>query len=209
MAQQSDVVFSIVGFPKDGSYFYLTKHVLQYVITIPAVRDIALGPHGVLFNLKKGSIYVDMTTSEPSLAQELDMVAASRGVHSVDAPVSGGDVGAREARLSIMIGGEPTVVAALRPLFELMGKNIVHMGPAGSGQHTKMVNQILIATNMVCTLELVQRGCEDTLLTSTCRLVCARDCCMAIAQVCHLKTLSRRWVREQLVHGVSTTWGRV
>jgi 3-hydroxyisobutyrate dehydrogenase len=90
-----------------------------------------------------------MTTSEPALALEIDQAARAKGVHAVDAPVSGGDIGAREARLSIMIGGDQEVVDALRPLFETMGKTIVHQGPAGAGQHTKMVNQVLIATGMI------------------------------------------------------------
>ena len=85
-----------------------------------------------------------MTTSEPSLAARSTQAAQGKGVHAIDAPVSGGDVGAREARLSIMIGGDKEVVEAVKPLFETMGKTIVYQGPAGSGQHTKMVNQILI-----------------------------------------------------------------
>jgi 3-hydroxyisobutyrate dehydrogenase len=94
-------------------------------------------------------ILVDMTTSEPSLAVEIAERAKEKKVHSVDAPVSGGDVGAREARLSIMIGGDKEVVEALQPCWQAMGKTIVHQGPAGAGQHTKMANQILIATNMI------------------------------------------------------------
>jgi 3-hydroxyisobutyrate dehydrogenase len=90
-----------------------------------------------------------MTTSEPALAIEIDRAARAKNVYAVDAPVSGGDVGAREARLSIMIGGENEVVDALRPLFQTMGKTIVHQGPAGAGQHTKAVNQVLIASNMI------------------------------------------------------------
>ena len=99
-----------------------------------------------------------MTTSEPALAREIFEAAKAKGVHAVDAPVSGGDVGAREARLSIMVGGEAEVVAALNPLFQRMGKTIVHQGPAGAGQHTKMVNQILIATNMIGVCEALLYG---------------------------------------------------
>ena len=99
-----------------------------------------------------------MTTSEPSLAVEIDQAARAKGVHAVDAPVSGGDVGAREARLSIMIGGEKEIVEALKPLFQTMGKTIVYQGPAGSGQHTKMVNQVLIATNMIGVCEALLYG---------------------------------------------------
>jgi len=130
VAEASDVVFTIVGYPAD-------------------VRSVVLGPDGALAGSKPGNILVDMTTSEPSLAVEIAEKAAAVGVHAVDAPVSGGDVGAREARLSIMIGGPAAVVAALDPCWQAMGKTIVHQGPAGAGQHTKMVNQILIATNMI------------------------------------------------------------
>jgi 3-hydroxyisobutyrate dehydrogenase len=130
VALASDVVFTIVGFPRD-------------------VREVTLGPHGTLASAKAGTVLVDMTTSEPSLAIEIDQAAKAKKVHAVDAPVSGGDVGAREARLSIMIGGEKEVVDALQPLFETMGKTIVYQGPAGAGQHTKVVNQVLIASNMI------------------------------------------------------------
>jgi 3-hydroxyisobutyrate dehydrogenase len=130
VAEQSDVIFSIVGFPHD-------------------VRQVILGEHGALAGCKPGNILVDMTTSEPSLAQEIAAAGDAKGVHSVDAPVSGGDVGAREARLSIMIGGEREVVDALMPCFTTMGKTIVYQGDAGAGQHTKMVNQTLIASNMI------------------------------------------------------------
>lgn len=130
VAEQSDIVFSIVGFPAD-------------------VREVMLGPQGALAGSKPGTILVDMTTSEPSLAIEIAAQAKVKGVHSVDAPVSGGDIGAREARLSIMIGGDKDAVEALRPCFEAMGKTIVHQGPIGAGQHAKMVNQILIATGMI------------------------------------------------------------
>ncbi len=139
VAEQSDVVFSIVGFPAD-------------------VRSVILGPDGALAGSRAGMVLVDMTTSEPSLAVEIAERARSVGVHSVDAPVSGGDVGAREARLSIMIGGEKEIVDALAPCWQAMGKTIVHQGPAGAGQHTKMVNQILIATNMIGVCEALLYG---------------------------------------------------
>jgi len=134
VAEASDVIFTIVGFPSD-------------------VRSTILGDNGVLAGGKKGDIIVDMTTSEPSLAVEIAAAAKAKGVLSVDAPVSGGDIGAREARLSIMIGGDKEVVDALKPCWEAMGKTIVHQGPAGSGQHTKMVNQTLIASGMVALAE--------------------------------------------------------
>jgi 3-hydroxyisobutyrate dehydrogenase len=130
VAQQSDVVFAIVGFPRD-------------------VREVFLGSDGALAGCKAGNILVDMTTSEPSLAVEIYEAAKAKDVHSVDAPVSGGDIGAREARLSIMIGGDKDVIDALSPCWETMGKTIIHQGGAGAGQHTKMVNQTLIATGMI------------------------------------------------------------
>ena len=130
IAEASDVVFTIVGYPKD-------------------VREVTFGENGTLKGARPGTILVDMTTSEPALAIEIDQAARAKGVHAVDAPVSGGDVGAREARLSIMIGGDKQIVDALQPLFEKMGKTIVHQGPAGAGQHTKAVNQVLIAANMI------------------------------------------------------------
>ncbi|MBI1832700.1 MAG: NAD(P)-dependent oxidoreductase [Planctomycetes bacterium] len=134
VAEQSDVVFAIVGFPKD-------------------VREVFLGSQGALAGSKGGTILVDMTTSEPSLAREIYDAAKAKGVHSLDAPVSGGDIGAKNATLSIMIGGDKEVVDAVSPIFECMGKTIIHQGPPGSGQHTKMVNQILISSNMIALCE--------------------------------------------------------
>lgn len=139
VAEASDVIFTIVGYPKD-------------------VREVSLGKEGTLAGSKPGTVLVDMTTSEPALAVEIFEAAKAKGVHSVDAPVSGGDIGAREARLSIMIGGETSVVAALQPPFETMGKTLVHQGGPGAGQHTKMVNQILIATNMIGVCEALLYG---------------------------------------------------
>ena len=134
VAQASDVVFTIVGFPAD-------------------VREVVLGAEGTLAGSRAGSILVDMTTSDPALAEEIYAAAQARGVHAVDAPVSGGDIGAREARLSIMIGGDAPVVGALRPCFEALGKTIVHHGSAGKGQHAKLTNQTLITGNMVALCE--------------------------------------------------------
>jgi 3-hydroxyisobutyrate dehydrogenase len=133
VAEKSDVLFAIVGFPSD-------------------VREVFLGPQGALAGAKPGSVLVDMTTSQPSLAAEIYQAAKAKGVAALDAPVSGGDVGAKNAALSIMVGGDTAVLEAVKPLLACMGKTIVHQGPAGSGQHTKMVNQILIAStlNGVC-----------------------------------------------------------
>lgn len=129
-AEGSDVLFSIVGFPED-------------------VREIYLGPDGVLTAASPPPIVVDMTTSRPALAREIAEAAEARGVRSLDAPVSGGDVGARSGSLAIMIGGEQSAYEEILPLLRLMGKNIAYMGPAGAGQHTKMCNQILIAGTMI------------------------------------------------------------
>jgi len=139
VAEASDVIFTIVGFPAD-------------------VRNVILGDDGVLAGSKEGNILVDMTTSEPTLAVEIAEAAQAKGVHSVDAPVSGGDVGAKEARLSIMIGGEEEIVTALNPCWEAMGKTIVRQGGPGAGQHTKMVNQTLIATGMIGVCEALLYG---------------------------------------------------
>ncbi|HUQ70025.1 MAG TPA: NAD(P)-dependent oxidoreductase [Planctomycetaceae bacterium] len=139
LAEQSDIIFSIVGFPAD-------------------VRDVLLGANGALAGAKSGAVLVDMTTSEPSLAVEVYEAAKAKGVHSVDAPVSGGDIGAKNATLSIMIGGDKAVVDALQPVFAVMGKTIVHQGGPGAGQHTKMANQILIATGMIGVCEALLYG---------------------------------------------------
>jgi 3-hydroxyisobutyrate dehydrogenase len=139
VAEQSDVVFAIVGFPQD-------------------VREVFLSSEGALAGSRAGMVLVDMTTSEPSLAREIAAAASAKGVASVDAPVSGGDVGAKNASLSIMVGGSAEAVEAVRPLLECMGKTIVHQGPPGAGQHTKMVNQILIATNMIGVCEALLYG---------------------------------------------------
>lgn len=136
IAKNSDIIFTIVGYPKD-------------------VRSIYLDPiNGILANMKQGGIVVDMTTSEPHLAKEIFEAAKLKQIEAMDAPVSGGDIGAQKGTLSIMIGSEKKeTVDQVMPFFQLMGKNIRYMGPPGSGQHTKMVNQILIATNMIGVIE--------------------------------------------------------
>ncbi|WP_020473946.1 NAD(P)-dependent oxidoreductase [Zavarzinella formosa] len=148
VAEASDIVFAIVGFPAD-------------------VREVFLGTSGALAGSKPGTILVDMTTSEPSLAVEIYEAAKAKGVHVLDAPVSGGDVGAKNAALSIMIGGETDVVEAVTPVFECMGKTIIHQGAPGAGQHTKMVNQILIAANMIAVCEGLLYGYKSGLNLET------------------------------------------
>jgi len=148
VAENSDIVFSIVGFPAD-------------------VREVLLGEDGALAGARSGCVLVDMTTSQPSLAVEIYDAAKTKGVYSVDAPVSGGDIGARNAALSIMIGGDADVVTALQPVWEAMGKTIVHQGGPGAGQHTKMVNQILIATGMIGVCEALLYGYRSGLDLTT------------------------------------------
>jgi 3-hydroxyisobutyrate dehydrogenase len=130
VAERSDVVFTMVGFPDD-------------------VRQVYFGGEGVMASTRAGHVLVDMTTTQPSLAIEIARAAAARSAVALDAPVSGGDVGARNATLSIMVGGDGEALERVRPLLERMGKTIVHEGEAGTGQHTKMCNQIVIAGTMI------------------------------------------------------------
>jgi 3-hydroxyisobutyrate dehydrogenase len=139
VSAQSDLVFTIVGFPAD-------------------VREVYFGANGLLSAARAGQIFVDMTTTEPTLSKEICEAARARGADAVDAPVSGGDVGARNATLSIMIGGDKATVDTLMPLFETMGKRILYQGGPGSGQHTKMCNQIMIAGTMVGMCEALLYG---------------------------------------------------
>lgn len=134
LAKNCEVIFSIVGFPPD-------------------VEAVLLGEHGVLAGATAGTIMVDMTTSSPELAQKIYEAARKKSVSALDAPVSGGDVGAREATLAIMVGGDRSVFDQVQPLFKIIGNNIAYMGAAGTGQHTKMCNQILVAGTMIGTVE--------------------------------------------------------
>lgn len=134
VARSSEVVFTMVGYPED-------------------VREVILGTQGVLAGIPPGGIVVDCTTSSPSLAVEIAERAAAQGAAALDAPVSGGDIGARNATLSIMVGGDAAAFERVRPLLEKMGRTVVRQGGPGSGQHTKMVNQILIAAGMVALCE--------------------------------------------------------
>jgi 3-hydroxyisobutyrate dehydrogenase len=134
VARRSDVIFTMVGFPSD-------------------VEQVYLADDGILSGLRAGSIVCDMTTSEPSLAVKIYKEALGRSAASLDAPVSGGDVGAREAKLAIMVGGDKHAFDAVFPLFQKMGETIALMGGAGAGQHTKMANQIVISGNMIGMVE--------------------------------------------------------
>lgn len=134
VAQKSDIIFTIVGFPVD-------------------VEEVYLGEQGIIRNARKGAVLVDMTTSNPALAQRIAAEASAAGLFALDAPVSGGDLGARNATLAIMVGGQQDVFDRVLPLFNVMGKNNQLMGAAGAGQHTKMCNQILIAGTMIGVVE--------------------------------------------------------
>ena len=139
VAAASDVIFSIVGLPSD-------------------VREVYFGDKGILSAGRKGAITVDMTTTEPSLAREIYDSAKTKGISAIDAPVSGGDVGAKAATLSIMVGGDKDAVEKVMPLFQAMGKNIVHQGGAGTGQHTKMCNQIVLSGTIIGVCESLLYG---------------------------------------------------
>lgn len=120
------------------------------IVSMPAdVEAVHLGPDGTLSAENPPNILIDMTTSDPSLAVEICQAAEKVGVQAIDAPVSGGDVGAREGRLSVMVGGEAKAVELAMPIFETFGKTVVHQGPAGAGQHAKVVNQLLVASSMI------------------------------------------------------------
>lgn len=121
-----DAIITIIGYPKD-------------------VEEVYLGKNGIVENATQGQYIIDMTTSDPTLAQDIYNKAKEKGVHSLDAPVSGGDVGARDAKLSIMVGGDKEDFDACHKIFEAMGKTIIYEGKSGNGQHTKMTNQIAIA----------------------------------------------------------------
>ena len=136
VAIKANVIFTIVGYPVD-------------------VEEVYFGENGLIPHGREGSYLIDMTTSAPSLAVKIYEEAKRRGIQSIDAPVSGGDVGAKEAKLSIMVGGEKEAFEAVSPLLQHLGTNIVYQGRPGAGQHTKMCNQIAIASNMIGVCEAV------------------------------------------------------
>jgi len=130
LSREAGVIITMLGYPQD-------------------VEETYLGEDGILKHAKSGTYVIDMTTSTPSLAVKIAEQARERGISAMDAPVSGGDVGAREARLTIMVGGDEEAFEQMSEILSKMGQNIVHQGPAGSGHHTKMCNQIAIASNMM------------------------------------------------------------
>ncbi len=139
VADVSDVVFTMVGVPQD-------------------VVDVYLGEEGLIHRARAGMVFVDMTTAPPSLAETIAGAVNARGAHFLDAPVSGGDVGACNASLSIMVGGAAHIVETIRPLFESLGRTIVHQGAPGTGQHVKLCNQIMIAGTMIGACESLLYG---------------------------------------------------
>lgn len=136
VAAASDILISMVGYPHD-------------------VEKIYFGEGGILSAMKAGGYVVDMTTSSPKLARRLYEAAKEREIASLDAPVSGGDIGARNASLVVMVGGDRGAFDAVKSIFELLGRTIRYFGPAGSGQYAKMANQIAIASNMMGVCEAV------------------------------------------------------
>ncbi|KKB72719.1 MULTISPECIES: NAD(P)-dependent oxidoreductase [Bacillus] len=130
LAEAADVIITMVGYPQD-------------------VEEVYFGSGGIIENAKKGSYLIDMTTSKPSLAKKIEAAARKKSLYALDAPVSGGDIGARNGTLAIMVGGERKAFEDCLPIFSIMGENIQYQGPAGSGQHTKMCNQIAIAAGMI------------------------------------------------------------
>jgi 3-hydroxyisobutyrate dehydrogenase len=136
VAKSSNVIITMVGYPTD-------------------VAEVYLGEEGIIQNSSPNTYLIDMTTSTPTLAKRLYEEAKLRKLFSLDAPVSGGDIGAREGKLAIMVGGEEKALEAVLPVLQLLGTNIVYQGPAGSGQHTKMCNQIAIASNMIGVCEAI------------------------------------------------------
>lgn len=136
VAQKANVIITIVGYPRD-------------------VEEVYLGEQGIITNGNANTYVIDMTTSNPSLAEKIDIEAKKKGMFALDAPVSGGDVGAKEARLSIMVGGDRVVFDEIEPLLQLLGTNVVYQGKAGAGQHTKMCNQIAGATTLLGVCEAI------------------------------------------------------
>ncbi|MFP4474567.1 MAG: NAD(P)-dependent oxidoreductase [Desulfatibacillaceae bacterium] len=138
-AREADVVFSMVAFPRD-------------------VEEVYFGPEGILSATEAGMVLVDMTTTKPALARRIHEAAVEKGAAALDAPVSGGDVGARKADLSVMVGGDTEVVHAAMPLFSCMARDVVHQGGPGAGQHAKMCNQIVVAGTMTGVCESLVYG---------------------------------------------------
>ncbi|EAE3582332.1 NAD(P)-dependent oxidoreductase [Listeria monocytogenes] len=136
LANKVDILISMVGYPKD-------------------VEELYLGENGFLENLTVGTVAIDMTTSSPALAKKMAEFGREKGIGVLDAPVSGGDIGAKNGTLSIMVGGSEDVFLKVKPIFDILGSSVILQGDAGAGQHTKMVNQIAIASNMIGVTEAI------------------------------------------------------
>ncbi|PDD71624.1 NAD(P)-dependent oxidoreductase [Listeria monocytogenes] len=136
LANKVDILISMVGYPKD-------------------VEELYLGENGFLENLAVGTVAIDMTTSSPALAKKMAEFGREKGIGVLDAPVSGGDIGAKNGTLSIMVGGSEDVFLKVKPIFDILGSSVILQGDAGAGQHTKMVNQIAIASNMIGVTEAI------------------------------------------------------
>ncbi|TSB47757.1 NAD(P)-dependent oxidoreductase [Alkalicoccobacillus porphyridii] len=137
LVMHCDVLISMVGYPKD-------------------VEQIYLGSNGILQSAKPETVFIDMTTSSPMLAKEIEAEAKKHDCYSLDAPVSGGDIGARDGKLSIMVGGDADIFERVQPMLAVLGTNVVHQGESGAGQHTKMSNQIAIASTMMGACEAIK-----------------------------------------------------
>ncbi|HCQ1254600.1 TPA: NAD(P)-dependent oxidoreductase [Listeria monocytogenes] len=136
LANKVDILISMVGYPKD-------------------VEELYLGENGFLENLAVGTVAIDMTTSSSALAKKMAEFGREKGIGVLDAPVSGGDIGAKNGTLSIMVGGSEDVFLKVKPIFDILGSSVILQGDAGAGQHTKMVNQIAIASNMIGVTEAI------------------------------------------------------
>ncbi|EOA5227094.1 NAD(P)-dependent oxidoreductase [Listeria monocytogenes] len=136
LANKVDILISMVGYPKD-------------------VEELYLGENGFLEKLAVGTVAIDMTTSSPALAKKMAEFGREKGIGVLDAPVSGGDIGAKNGTLSIMVGGSEDVFFKVKPIFDILGSSVILQGDAGAGQHTKMVNQIAIASNMIGVTEAI------------------------------------------------------
>ncbi|EAD7966348.1 NAD(P)-dependent oxidoreductase [Listeria monocytogenes] len=136
LANKVDILISMVGYPKD-------------------VEELYLGENGFLENLAVGTVAIDMTTSSPALAKKMAEFGREKGIGVLDVPVSGGDIGAKNGTLAIMVGGSEDVFLKVKPIFDILGSSVILQGDAGAGQHTKMVNQIAIASNMIGVTEAI------------------------------------------------------
>jgi len=148
LAENCNIIFTIVGYPED-------------------VEEVYFGEEGIMKSLKKDSVVIDMTTTLPGLAVKIDKACREIGAHAVDAPVSGGQVGAVNGTLSVMIGGEKEVVDLVLPIMDKFSQNMVYQGPAGSGQHTKVCNQVTIAGTMIGICEALLYGSKAGLDLTT------------------------------------------